>query len=112
MLCLAMIILASAVLLVDARIGLSLMWGFSACMLPALSFAWYASRGSGTLGAVVTINRFYRAEAVKIVLTAALFALIFQHEKKIDVVVLFLAFIVAQVCSSVLVARTLNKSSR
>ncbi len=104
-----MVVISLAVMSIDARVGLSLLWGFSVCMLPAACFTWYANKNYVLLVTIATINNFYRAEAIKIIITAILFALVFKRENKIDVVILFIAFVVAQICSAVLVAKTLHK---
>jgi ATP synthase protein I len=104
--------IAIIVFRLNAKVGLSLLWGFSLCMLPAACFTLYANKNSVNQAIIKRINNFYRAEAVKMVLTAILFALVFKHVNKINVIVLFLAFIAAQICSSVLVAQTLHKYPR
>ncbi len=109
---LAMVVIAVAVMWINRRIGLSLLWGFSVCMLPAACFTWYATKKRVVHATLVTINNFYRAEAIKIVLTAILFAVVFQRENEIDVIILFVAFVVAQLCSAILVAKTLHKKKR
>ena len=106
---LAMVVIALAVMVIDARVGLSLLWGFSVCMLPAACFTWYANKNHVLFVTLTTVNNFYRAEAIKIVLTGILFALVFKRENNIDVVILFIAFVVAQICSAVVVAKTLHK---
>lgn len=106
---LAMVAIALAIMWIDKGIGLSLLWGFSVCMLPAACFTWYATKSRVMFAPLVTINNFYRAEAIKIILTAILFALVFKRANEIDVVILFIAFVVAQICSAVLVAKTLHK---
>ena len=107
-----MVVIASAVMLINSRVGLSILWGFSVCMLPAACFTWYATKSRVMLTTLVTINNFYRAEAVKVILTAILFALVFKRENQIDAVILFVAFVIAQICSAVLVAITLHKKQR
>jgi ATP synthase protein I len=104
--------MALTVALTDTRIGLSLLWGFSVCLLPAACFTWYATKYRGARVALATVNGFYRAEAVKFVLTAILFALVFQRVDQIQPAVFFFAFVVAQICSWVLVALTLRKPPR
>lgn len=107
-----MVVMALTVMPIDARVGLSLLWGFSVCLLPAACFTWYATKYQGARAALAMVNGFYRAEAVKFVLTAVLFALVFQRVDKIDPAVFFLAFVIAQIFSWMLVAITVRKPPR
>jgi ATP synthase protein I len=93
---------------INFRLGLSFLWGFSVCMLPAICFTWYATKNQGKHTTLVTINNFYRAETIKVILTAILFVLVFKRETEINTVFLFIAFVVAQISSSALVAITLH----
>lgn len=106
---LATLPLALMTMLIDARWGLSLLWGFSVSLLPAACFAWYATRHSGARAAAAVVNGFYRAEAVKFVLTAILFALVFQRVDQIHLPAFFLAFIAAQIIAWVLTAQSLRR---
>lgn len=109
---LILVLMALTVMLTETRIGLSLLWGFSVCLLPAACFTWYATKYRGARAALAMVNGFYRAEAVKFALTAILFALVFQRAEQIHPIAFFLAFVVAQICSWVLVALTLRKPPR
>jgi ATP synthase protein I len=95
-------------MLIDAGAGLSLLWGFSVCLLPAVCFTWYANQYRGARATQVTVQKFYRAEAVKFVLTAMLFAAVFQQVDKIYPATFFLAFVIAQIFSWVLTAGVLR----
>src|SRR5690606_13802814 len=109
---LVMAVMALTVMLIDARAGLSILWGFSVCLLPVVCFTWYARNYRGARAVVATVTSFYRAEAVKFILTAVLFAVVFQRADKIHPAAFFLAFVVAQICSWVVIAITLRKSLR
>lgn len=104
--------MATAVMPIDPVRGLSLIWGFSVCLLPAICFSWYSFRYRGARVAVATVNMFYRAEAMKFILTALLFAAVFYRADKVDLVVFFLAFVAAQILSWLLMAITLKQQSR
>jgi ATP synthase protein I len=106
------VVAAMAVMPIDSRWGLSLLWGFSVCLLPGVSFAWYAFRYQGAHRVASAVQMFYRAEAVKFFLTACLFAAVFQHADKINLLVFFLAFIAAQIASWLLAAMTIKNQSR
>ena len=108
MLWLAAVVLAVAVMPIDSKWGLSLLWGFSVCLLPAICFSWYSFRYRGARAAVTAVNAFYRAEAIKFFLTALLFAAVFHRADKVNLLVFFLAFIAAQIFSWLLTALTLK----
>jgi ATP synthase protein I len=107
-----MAVMALTMVPIDARLGLSILWGFSVCLLPSACFTWYAHSDRGARAVATTVIGFYRAEAVKFVLTASLFAVVFLQADKIHPAVFFLAFVVAQICSWVLVAVTLRQRPR
>lgn len=107
-----LILLAVAVMPIDARWGLSLLWGFSVCLLPAVCFSWYAFRYQGARVVTATVKMFYRAETVKFLLTAILFAVVFHHADRISTAVFFLAFIAAQIASWLISAMSLKSRFR
>lgn len=109
---LVMMGLALLLLLIDTRIGMSLVWGFSVCLLPAICFTWYATKYQGARAALGVVNGFYRAETVKFILTAILFALVFQRVEQIYPSAFFLAFVAAQIFSWVLIAYSLRQPPR
>ena len=109
---LVLVAVALTLMPIDSRGGLSLLWGFSVCLLPAACFTWYANHYRGARATLVTVNRFYRAEATKFVLTAVLFAAVFQQVDKIYPAAFFLAFVIAQIFSWVLTAVTVRRHSR
>lgn len=99
-------------MLIDQQWGLSVLWGSSVCLLPAMCFSWYAYKYQGARQALATVNAFYRAESLKFILTALLFAAVFHRADKINLAVFFLAFITAQIFSWLLIAHTLRQQSK
>jgi F0F1-type ATP synthase assembly protein I len=106
-----LIAMSVAVMPIDSRWGLSLLWGFSVCLLPAVCFTWYAFRYRGARVVIASVKMFYRAETVKFFLTAILFAVVFHHADKISTAVFFLAFVAAQIASWLVSAMTIKPGS-
>ena len=82
--------------LVNREIARSVLWGISVCFAPTACFTWYVLRFKGARFARHTVNTFYRGEAIKFVLTAVLFIIVFQRAEELNVPVFFLAFMGAQ----------------
>jgi len=76
--------------------ALSAALGGIACFLPSLAFAYRAFRFSGARSAQKILRSFYSGEAIKLVLTAMIFALIFINVKSLNVGALFSGFILVQ----------------
>lgn len=93
------------------RWGISLLWGSSVCLLPAMIFAWYAAHIRGARDIHASVQRFYAAEAAKFILTAILFAVVFTRGTVISLPVFFCAFIATQILTLVLTAKVVHQSS-
>lgn len=96
-------------IVLDARIGVSLLWGVSVSVLPSACFAWYGVRRmGGARQSQVAVHAIYRAETIKFLLTAALFAAVFLRVDEIRPGVFFLAFAVTHIGTSLVVARVMR----
>ena len=94
---LAMAVLFPLVLLPFGTIAAkSAALGGIACLVPSLAFAYRAFRFSGARSARKILSSFYSGEALKLVLTALIFALIFINVKTLNVAALFGGFILVQ----------------
>ena len=94
---LAMAVLFPLVLLPFGTIAAkSAALGGIACLVPSLAFAYRAFRFSGARSAKKILSSFYSGEALKLVLTALIFALIFINVKTLNVAALFGGFILVQ----------------
>jgi ATP synthase protein I len=93
------------VLIALAGLTHSLVAGYSAliggliCWLPGSYFALKTFRHQGARAAKIIISTMYRAEAVKLVMTAFLFFLAFYFVKPLNPLSLFLAYIGTQAVS-------------
>lgn len=106
----ALALLAGATALINTTWAISLLWGCSVSLLPSVCFAWYSFRKRYRAGqALAVVHAFYRAEAIKFLLTAAMFAAVLARVDMIHLPVFFLAFIGAQMSSWWLTARVLNR---
>lgn len=76
--------------------ALSAAAGGGASLLPNLYFAHRAFRYSGARSAQKILRSFYSGEAIKLLLTALFFALVFKYLKPLNVAALFGAFIAVQ----------------
>jgi ATP synthase protein I len=101
---LALMLLSGVVMAWQSQWGISLLWGFSVCLLPAMVFAKYAGQIRGALAVGQSVNRFYRAESAKLILTALLFAAVFIRDELISMPVFLCAFVAAQIAQIILVA--------
>lgn len=109
MLWVILVLLSSGVLVWDKQWGVSLLWGFSVCLLPAMVFAKYAGQIRGALAVGQSVSRFYRAESAKLILTAALFAAVFIRDELISMPVFLCAFVAAQLAHITLVATSVYR---
>lgn len=70
--------------------------GAWACLVPSSYFAYRAFRFSGARSALLILQSFYSGQAMKLIMTAVIFALIFIYMKPLNVAALFSGFIVVQ----------------
>ena len=97
----------------DAQVGISLLWGVSVSALPSACFAWYGVRRmGGARQSQVAVHAIYRAETIKFLLTAALFAAVFIRVEQIRPALFFLAFAVTHIGSSLVIARVMRRRQR
>ncbi|WP_227369293.1 F0F1 ATP synthase subunit I [Halomonas sp. M20] len=75
--CMVLFLVALSAFLKGGPAAVSALLGGLVCLLPNAYFAWRAFRYQGAQFAQDIIKSFYRAEAGKFVLTAALFTLVF-----------------------------------
>lgn len=92
--------------------GISLLWGFSVCLVPSMVFARFAGQIRGASAVRQSVNRFYRAESAKLLLTAALFAVVFTRDVPISLPVFLCAFVVAQIAQTIVTAKATGRSLR
>ena len=76
--------------------ALSAAAGGLASLIPNLYFAYRTFRYSGARSARMIVRSFYSGEAVKLVLTAVIFALVFKYLKTLNVAAMFGGFIMVQ----------------
>lgn len=106
-----MLLAVAAVLFaVDKTIAVSLVWGVSACLVPGMCFVWYAFKYRGAQQTAAVVRGFYRGEAIKFLVTGAVFAMAFKRADQIHSGVFFTAFVVAQILSWSLSAITIKQS--
>ena len=98
---LALVLIAVMLLFVDSVIAKSAMIGGLISVLPNAYFARLAFRHRGARAAQAVTRSFYRGEAGKFVLTAALFATVFGSVKPLRVEVLFAVFVVMTLINTV-----------
>lgn len=102
--------LAACVIPVHAKAGLSLIWGFSASLIPTTCFVWIGIRKyGGARQSAAVLSAMYRAEAFKFLITAAIFAVVFKQADKVYLPVFFLAFVAGQIASWLVMAYTLRR---
>ncbi len=76
--------------------ALSAAAGGLASFIPNVYFAFRAFRYSGARSAQKILRSFYSGEAIKLILTAVIFALCFKYLKTLNVAALFGGFIMVQ----------------
>jgi ATP synthase protein I len=74
----------------------------------SLYFAWQAFKYSGAKQTKSMVQSMYRGEAGKIVLSGALFAMVFTMVKPVSAAFVFIGFLLMQAMQIVLVARILK----
>ena len=67
--------------------------GCFACLIPSAYFAFRAFRYSGARSVMLILQSFYHGQAMKLVMTAVIFALIFIYMKPLNVTALFGGFV-------------------
>jgi ATP synthase protein I len=82
----------------------SMLLGGAVYLLPQTWFAWQAFRFQGARSAFSMVRAFYRGEAGKYILTAALFAVVFATVRPLDVPAMFGAYIGLMVINVVMTA--------
>ncbi len=70
--------------------------GGIACLVPNAYFASRAFRYSGARSAMLILNSFYSGQAMKLLLTALIFTLIFNYLKPLNAGALFGGFVLVQ----------------
>ncbi|WP_369600511.1 ATP synthase subunit I [Hahella sp. SMD15-11] len=90
------LILAAIALGWGRNTSLSILTGAMICALPNLYFTSRVFAWQGARAARQIVKTFYRAEAIKLILTAILFALAFRFAPWLEVLPLFIGFIVVQ----------------
>ena len=106
---LILMVMSGAVFSWHSLWGISLLWGFSVCLLPAIVFAWFAGQIRGARYISQSLHRFYGAESVKLILTAVLFAVVFTRDVPISMPVFFCAFVTAQITQLIVTAASVRQ---
>ncbi|MDO3387671.1 ATP synthase subunit I [Gilvimarinus sp. SDUM040013] len=104
-----LIVISMPVVFWQSSWGISLLWGFSVCLVPAMVFARYAGHIHGATNIRASVNRFYGAETAKFMLTTALFVVVFTRDVNFSVPVFLCAFIAAQVAQLIVTARVIRR---
>lgn len=76
--------------------ALSAAAGGLASLIPNLYFAYRTFKYSGARSAQMILRSFYSGEAIKLVMTALIFAVVFKYLKTLNVAALFGGFIMVQ----------------
>lgn len=102
--------LAASVIPVSVKAGVSLIWGFSASLVPGMCFVWFGLRKyGGARQSAALVSALYRAEALKFLITVAIFAVVFQWAERVHLPIFFLAFVAGQIASWLVMAATLRR---
>jgi ATP synthase protein I len=89
------VLLACGALCVDKVAAVSALLGGLVCVIPNVYFARTLFKHQGARSARKIVNGFYAGEAYKLVLTVALFAMVFKT-MMVNPLVFFLAYVVTQ----------------
>ena len=92
----ATVIVAAISLSVGKVHAYSALLGGLICVLPNLYFVRKTFAYSGARAARQIVNAFYKGEAIKLVLTAVLFALVYVYVKPLEPAAMLIAFILVQ----------------
>jgi len=106
---LVLLVISTALLLMDSTIALSALVGGLISIGPNAYFARWAFRFSGARAAGNVARSFYRGEAGKFLSTAVLFAGAFALIKPINVVVMFLIYILMMALNWMMALRVINR---
>lgn len=90
----ATLIISVGFLLKDQVAAYSALLGGLIFILPNIYFAYKAFAYTGARAARQIVNSFYKGESVKLALTAVLFTVVFVSVKPLNVLALFLTFII------------------
>ena len=90
------LLLPMALLPLNIMAAYSALLGALICLIPNAYFARRVFKHRGALAAQEIVRAFYVGEAIKLALTAGLFALVFIHIKPLDVLMLFVGFVAVQ----------------
>ncbi len=85
-----------AVWIADGVAALSLLLGGAISTAGNAVFAWWYLRQSGEVPAQTFVRALYRGELAKILLTVALFSLVFTTLRHLDFILLLAAYILVQ----------------
>lgn len=105
---LALVALGVAVVALRFQLGLSLLWGVAVSALPGFCFAWLGYPNAvGARQAAASLKALYRAERIKFVITAILFAAVFSQAEQLHLGAFFTAYLVTHLGSTLVVAKRL-----
>jgi ATP synthase protein I len=90
---------------IDSAVAYSVLIGGLIYWIPNAYFTLYAFRYKGARAASAVLHSIYRGEVGKFVLTAVGFALAFVFVKPLDIISLFLAYVVVMLSQWYLVGR-------
>lgn len=105
---LAQCVLIAVVFVWSQRLGLTLLWGVTVCLVPAILFAKLAEKRQAPEHTYLFMQKINRAQAVKLALTMALFAMVFKQADKIIVPVFFVTFAVTQFLNVIVTAKAVS----
>lgn len=105
---LALLLPAAIAFMWSPRLGLTLLWGVTVCLLPIMLFAKIAEKRQKAIYTYVFMRKINRAQAVKLALTMALFALVFKQADKVIIPVFFITFVITQLLSVIVTARAVS----
>lgn len=95
---------------VHAEAGISMIWGFSASLIPGICFVWFGIRKyGGASQSAALVSALYRAEALKFVITVAIFAAVFKQAERVSLPIFFAAFVAGQIASWLVMAAMLRR---
>lgn len=108
-----LLLVAATALLWEPRLGRSLLWGVAISALPGFCFAWYGLRDlGGARQSRLALQGLYRAETIRFLCTAALFAAVFMRVEGLHPIALMVAFVGTHLGASLVTARTLARWAR
>lgn len=102
------LLLAAGFLLSDKVAAYSALAGGLICALPNMYFVRKAFQYAGARAAMQVVQSFYKGELWKMFLTAVLFALVFVKVKPLNVLVVFIAFIIVHIVGVIMASRLIS----